>query len=39
MSTLTWNDKCSWVATSLLYAPTFVMGSGTDAKGLATANW
>jgi len=33
------NDKCTWIATSLTYAPTFAMGVGTDAKGLTSLNW
>tara|TARA_B110000285_G_C15077918_1_gene591818 strand:- start:1117 stop:1509 length:393 start_codon:yes stop_codon:yes gene_type:complete len=38
-STLATSDKCTWVATSFLYAPTFQMSDGTDLKGLANANW
>lgn len=33
------NDKCSWVATSTSYAPTFFMSMGGGSKGLTTANW
>jgi len=38
-STLTLADKCTWVAVSYVYAPTFKMSNGTDDKGLATGNW
>jgi len=38
-STLAFNDKCTWVATSYLYAPTFKMEAGTDAKGIVNSNW
>jgi hypothetical protein len=33
------NDKCSWVAISTGYAPTFFMSMGGGSKGLTTANW
>lgn len=32
-------DKCSWVATSTGYAPTFVMAMAAGNKGLTTSNW
>jgi len=38
-STLALSDKCTWVAVSYVYAPTFKMANGTDDKGLATGNW
>jgi len=38
-STLTTNDKCTWVAWSYVAAPTFTLADGADSKGLATANW
>lgn len=38
-SGLTVFDKCSWVATSYEYAPTFQMNKAAGNKGLATANW
>jgi len=33
--------KCTWVASSLLYAPTFTISKGVAAAsiGLATQNW
>lgn len=30
------NNKCTWVATSWLYAPSFVVAAGTGAKGIVT---
>jgi hypothetical protein len=36
------NDKCTWIATSLTYAPTFAMGVGTGSLaglGLTSVNW
>lgn len=30
------NNKCTWVATSWLYAPSFVVEAGTGAKGIVT---
>lgn len=41
---MTFNDKCTWVATAWDYAPTFVMSNGTAATaaenlGLVTSNW
>ena len=38
-SGLTVEDKCTWVATSYLYAPTFKMNNAAATKGLATLNW
>jgi len=38
-SGLTVMDKCSWVAISYEYAPTFQMNKAAGDKGLATANW
>jgi len=32
-------DKCSWVATSTSYAPTFVMAMAAGNKGITTSNW
>jgi len=42
LATFTLNDKCTWVAHSVLYAPTFTMSAGTTdaiATGLTTSNW
>lgn len=33
---LTINNKCTWVATSYLYAPSFVVTAGTGDKGITT---
>jgi len=33
------NDKCTWVATGVVVAPTFYMSSGTPALGITTSNW
>lgn len=33
---LTIDNKCTWVATSWLYAPSFVVEAGTGAKGIVT---
>ena len=40
-STLATSDKCTWVVTSYLYAPTFQMNNGTEsgALGLVNGNW
>lgn len=38
-SGLTVFDKCSWVATSYEYAPTFQMNKAAGNKGLVTYNW
>lgn len=33
---LTIDNKCTWVATSWLYAPSFVVSAGTGGKGIVT---
>jgi len=33
------NDKCTWVATATLVAPSFYMSEGATALGLVTTNW
>lgn len=33
---LTIDNKCTWVATSWLYAPSFKVEAGTGAKGIVT---
>tara|TARA_B110000285_G_scaffold149431_1_gene166822 strand:- start:494 stop:661 length:168 start_codon:yes stop_codon:yes gene_type:complete len=42
-SVLTKNDKCTWVAVSTTYAPTFSMSNGGDSTtgglGLVANNW
>jgi len=37
-SALTTADKCTWVASSMLAAPTFKFGKGAG-SGITTTNW
>jgi hypothetical protein len=37
-TTLTVNDKCTWVAIATIVAPTFKFGAPGD-KGLTSTNW
>jgi hypothetical protein len=39
VSTITLNDKCTYVATSTDVPPAFTMSEGTGLKGLTTSNW
>jgi len=38
---MTKNDKCTWVAYSVAYAPTFTISKGATggSMGLVTPNW
>ena len=36
---MTTNDKCTWVASAYIAAPTFTLADGAGNLGLNTVNW